>query len=200
MSRLAAPHPSRMSWEEFLEWTDADTFAEWVDGRVELLTSPTVRHQTLLIFLSALVQTFVEERSGGTVLTAPFLMRLDRSGRMPDLLFIAADHLDRLTDAYLDGPADLAVEIVSPGSRTLDRRDKRREYEEAGIREYWLLDPEREQAEFYGLDEHGEYQLLPVNDGRFESRVLSGLWIRVEWLWQEPLPPLMSVLREWGLV
>lgn len=66
------------------------------------------------------------------------------------------------------------------------------------MREYWLIDPEARQADFFHLDDQGVYQPAPVGrDGVYRSGVLPGVWLRVEWLWQEPLPTEMSVLREW---
>ncbi|CAN5526057.1 hypothetical protein BH24GEM3_BH24GEM3_01780 [soil metagenome] len=200
MSTQTAPHPPGMSWEEFLEWCDEDTYAEWVDGEVILMSPNSTRHQRLLIFLTRLLPEYVERRRLGEMLVAPYLMRLPRSAREPDLLFVTNEHAGRIRATYLDGPADLAIEIVSPESRTRDRREKLREYEEAGVREYWILDPERQQAEFYALAESGRYAPLPMEDGIFRSLVLPGLWLKVEWFWQEPLPSPMSVLREWEVV
>lgn len=200
MNATAAPQPPRMSWEEFLEWADEDTYAEWVDGEVVCMSPASRRHQRIARFLTASLQAYAEEHQIGEVMPAPFPMRLGRSGREPDLLFVARQHLDRLQPTHLSGPADLAVEIVSPESRTRDRRDKLREYEREGVREYWLIDPERNQAQFYLLDASGTYRESAVENGVFHSAVLAGLWLRVDWLWQEPLPPLLSVLREWGLI
>ena len=69
------------------------------------------------------------------------------------------------------------------------------------MREYWLIDRSRQQAEFYRLGQDRLYHLVPVGpEGIFRSAVLEGFWLKVDWLWPEPLPPLMSVLKEWGLV
>jgi Uma2 family endonuclease len=101
----------------------------------------------------------------------------------------------------MEGPADLVVEIISPESRARDRGEKFYEYEQGGVREYWMLDRQRKQAEFYALGADGIYRLIPSgDDGVFRSVVLPGFWLRVEWLWQDPLPPLMTVLKAWGLV
>jgi Uma2 family endonuclease len=125
----------------------------------------------------------------------------DLSGREPDIIFVSREHLNRLRDTYLDGPADLVVEIISRDSRARDRGEKFYEYEQGGVREYWLLDYLRQQAEFYQLGPDGIYHLAPAGaDGIYRSAVLDGLWLKVEWLWQEPLAPLMSVLREWRLI
>lgn len=99
-----------------------------------------------------------------------------RRGREPDLLFIAKEHLDRLTEAYLDGPADLVVGIVSPESGPRDRGEKYYEYEAAGVREYWLIDPDRQQAEFYRLNKQKRYELIPLDaQGIYRSEVIAGL-------------------------
>jgi len=191
-----------MTFEEFLEWSE-DRYAEWVDGEVILMSPVSSKHQLLAAFLAALLQFFVEANDRGLVLTAPFLMRLGvrPSGREPDVMFIARERLGDLKNVYLDGPADLAIEVISPDSRTRDRRDKYHEYQQAGVREYWLFDPIRKRAEFHRLNNEGIYRLMAVgDDGIFRSEVLEGLWLKVDWLWQEPLPPLMFVLKEWGLV
>ena len=163
----------------------------------------STKHQLLAAFLAALLQHFVEARGLGLILTAPFQMKLSTrpSGREPDIIFIDRARLGILKDNYLDGPADLAIEVISPDSRARDRGDKYYEYEQAGVAEYWLFDPIRKQAEFYRLGTDGFYGVVPVGkDGIFRSAVLEGLWLNVDWLWQEPLPQLMSVLKEWGLV
>lgn len=198
----SSPLP-KMTYEEFLAWYDDSCHAEWVDWEVILMGPVSTRHQLLISFLGALLQHWTEDRQLGLVMIAPFLMKLSLrpSGREPDVLFIARERLDLLTTNYLDGGADLAIEVISPDSRTRDRRDKYHEYEQAGVREYWILDPIRKQAEFYRLNQEGAYALVRVgDDGIFRSDVLAGLWLKVDWLWQEPLPPLMSVLKEWGLV
>jgi Uma2 family endonuclease len=204
---LTAPEratpPGRMTYEEFLAWADEDTWAEWVNGEVIILSPASNKHQDLAGFLTALLRHFVETSQLGVVRFAPFQMKTgpDLPGREPDILFIAREHLDRLRDTYLDGPADLVVEIISRDSRARDRGDKFYEYEQGGVREYWLLDYLRRQAEFYQLGADGIYRPAPVGqDGIYHSAVLEGLWLKVEWLWQEPLPPLMSVLREWQMI
>jgi Uma2 family endonuclease len=192
-----------MTFAEFLEWTDEDTFAEWVDGEVIVMSPVSFLHQNLTDFLAALLRHFTEAKELGLILTAPFLMKLDvrPSGREPDIIFIAREHSSKLKNTFLDGPADLAVEILSPESQTRDRNDKFYEYQQAGVREYWLIDPVRKQAEFFALSAGGVYLNMPLDkQGIFRSIVLDGFWLEVVWLWQDPLPTLMSVLKEWALV
>ncbi len=187
--------PPRMSYEEFLQWADEDTLAEWVDGEIIMTSPASRRHQDIADFLIAVIRPFVEQRNLGIVVSAPFQMKLEH-GREPDLLFVAREHLDRLRETYLDGPADLVVEIVSPESVGRDRGEKFYEYAQGGVPEYWLIDPQMEHAEFYRLE--GDYYRLAFGDkeGRYDAHVLPGFWLRVEWLWQEPLPHPLRVLGE----
>ncbi|HEX8273019.1 MAG TPA: Uma2 family endonuclease [Longimicrobiaceae bacterium] len=189
-----------MSYEDFLKAYDG-VHAEWVHGEVVPMTPVSPRHQQIALFLSALFQIFCEQRQTGTVLLAPAQMKVGDVAREPDVMVLTPEHTARIRPSFVEGPADLVVEIISPDSRGRDRGDKFYEYEQAGVREYWLVDPQRRQAEFYHLGERGTYEaVLPDIQGRFESRVLPGLWIQVEWLWQDPLPPLLGVLKQWGLV
>jgi putative restriction endonuclease len=128
------PPPGKITYEAFLAWADEDTRAEWVDGEVVILSPSSDKHQNLAGFLSALLRYFVEAHQSGLVLFAPFQMKTgpDLPGREPDILFIAHEHLDRLKNVYLDGPADLVVEIISPDSRGRDRGEKFYEYEQGG--------------------------------------------------------------------
>ncbi len=156
------------------------------------------------------IGTFAEERDLGMVLSAPFQMRLEHSGREPDLLFVAQEHLNRLQETYLDGPADLVVEIISPESAGRDRSrfaslsyargEKFYEYEAGGVTEYWLIDPQKKRAEFYQLEADQYQQVASDAEEGYRSASLPDFWLRVEWLWQEPLPKTLDVLRELGVV
>lgn len=195
--------PRKMTYEQFLDWLDEDVRAEWVDGEVILMSPASDRHQDLLDFLTSLLHHFTEAYQLGTVRSAPFQMKIgaDLPGREPDLIFVGREHLDRIKHAHLNGPADMALEIISPESRARDRGEKFYEYEQGGVREYWQIDPIRKQAEFYILGADGIYHLAAIGDDDiFKSDVLKGLELRVDWLWQDPLPPLMTVLKEWNLV
>jgi Uma2 family endonuclease len=191
--------PPLVSWEDFLAWLREDVQAEWVDGEIVEMAPANLEHQDLGGFLHVLLRIFVERLRLGRVYQAPFLMRLSfrPSGREPDLMFIANEHLERLTPTYLDGPADLVIEVVSPESTVRDRRDKLQEYEAAKIPEYWLLDQPRREALFYVLDAEDRYQRVPIGeDGIYTSTVLKGFRLRVEWLWRSPLPTFDEALAD----
>jgi len=156
MTKPKAP-TKKLTYEEFLEWCDEDTWAEWVDGEVVVLTPASERYQALRGFLEAVMTIYAQQKGLGRVLGAPLQMKTgpDLPGRKPDILFIAKEFLDRSEETHVDGPTDLVVEIVSQDSRLRDRGEKFAEYELGGVREYWLLDPEERRADFYFLGPEG---------------------------------------------
>lgn len=199
----ARPKPvGKISYEEFLEWY-GDTHAEWVDGEVLKRHSPSLAHQDDLGFLLTLLRIYIEARDLGRIVSGCFQMYLadQKTGREPDLAFIAKENIAQLKPMYVDGAADMVVEIISLESVGRDRGDKFVEYEAAGVREYWLIDPQRKQAEFYVLDDERRYQLiLSGKEGRFESKALEGFYLQIEWLWQKPLPKVVPILKEMGIL
>jgi Uma2 family endonuclease len=191
----------RMTFRQFLRREYAERHYEWVNGAAVPMGGVTGERCEAYYFLLSLLLTFAEERDLGAVQSRPFLMKIGPRlpARAPDLQFIAKRNLKRLRKYYLDGPADLVVEVISPSSRTTDRVEKFQEYEADGVREYWLIDPERRKADFYRLGRDGRLRLVPVGkDSVFRSTAMIGLWLSVEWIWQGPT--LLNVLREWKLV
>jgi len=194
----------KLSFEEFLAWCDEDTWAEWVDGEVVILMPASLKHQEIRKFLCFVMHEFVRHYEAGRVIDAPFMVHLPESlrrGREPDIFFVKAERLHLLKETYLDGAPDLVVEITSPESIARDRGEKYIEYEAAGVVEYWLIDPDRRQAEFYRLGLEKRYRLFTADEHDvYRAEVLPGFWLKVEWLWQEPLPSAIDVLREMGVI
>ncbi len=189
-----------MSYEEWRTQIDESRQTEWVSGEAIIFASLSLRHQDVKTYLLTLLGTFVSHFQLGDILPAPFEMKLSPSGnaREPDILFVATENLSRFDEEKLNGPADLVVEIISPQSVHRDTREKFTEYEAAGVREYWSVDPRagREQAQFFVLDEKGRYREALVEDGIYCSTVLDGFWLKVDWLWPGRQPAPVSAFAE----
>jgi Uma2 family endonuclease len=193
----------KLTYEEFLAWDGENQHLEWLDGEIVQMAPVGDAHQDLHGFLSGVIRALVVRRKLGIVRNDPFQMKTgpDLPGRAPDILFVSKDRVSLVKPLYVDGPADLVIEITSPGSRTIDRRDKLGEYQTGGVREYWILDPERKKADFFHLGSDGKYVAITEGaDGIYRSLVIEPLWIRVAWLWQKPLPEEFDVYKEWGLI
>lgn len=195
--------PLRMTYDEWQAWLGRDerNRGEWVDGEVVVFAMPKHLHQAIMFLLARLMAAFVESADLGEVAADGTEMWLAgrRTARLPDVFFVSAEHSDRLTDDRLNGPADLAVEVLSEDSVTRDRRRKFEEYQEAGIPEYWIVDPRprRHTVSVYVLDAAGQYQELPRDGrGRVHSSVLPGFWIDPAWLWEKPRPKLSQLIAQ----
>lgn len=139
---IAQLFPAQGHWceEEYLA-LDTNHLIELSHGQLEVLPMPTQSHQLLVIALFELLLNFVREGQLGTVLLAPMRVQLSPGKfREPDIQFMRAEHDDRRSDRFWEG-ADLVMEIVSPDDPERDKVTKRREYAQAGIPEYWIVDP-----------------------------------------------------------
>jgi Uma2 family endonuclease len=194
-----------MSYEEFLAWAGEDVHAEWVDGEVMIQMPPKDRHQKIVEFLERLLALFVELFDRGLVRIAPFEMRLQEGGPAwePDIIVLKRENFARLTEERLRGPADLVIEVISADSVSRDRDLKFLAYQAGGVPEYWIIDsrPERVRADFYRLDENGQYRLFATEDDeQVFSTILPGFWFKPAWLWAEEGPdPLMALYEMAGV-
>ena len=154
-------------------------------------------HADLNLWLASILRFFVDLRGLGTIAGPEFFVRFAsrRRRRLPDILFVRQDRRQLIRKQYLDGPPDLIIEIVSPDSESRDWREKYIEYEQAGVREYWVIDPMSQHVEVYTLKKNA-YVPVPEKDGKLVSKVIRGFWLKTEWLWRQPLPPVVEVLRE----
>ena len=113
-----------------------------------------------------------------------FAYRLEEhSAPEPDVAFVHRDRVQAMiTDKDGIGPPDVAVEIVSRDSKSRDYVKKKALYERTGVREYWLLDPLKQQVEFNRLD-GSTYRVVPLEENRiFRSQAFPGFWLDIAWL------------------
>ncbi len=196
---MAQRIPTSISREDWRAWASETSLSEWVDGEVTEFMPPKRIHQLLVRLLVQVMGWIAEHRALGEVIPSPFEMRLPRSSREPDLIFVAAANLDRLGEGWLDGPADLVVEIISEDSVRRDRVAKFAEFESVGVPEYWIFDPRegRGMLDAYALGADGRFAPIPPDaDGLVSSAVLPGFRFDPAWLRQRPLPTPRAVLAQ----
>jgi len=189
-----------ITFEQFLK-DYAGQHAEWhPDGSVEIVMAGNDSHMMLSKFLTVLLEIFLEAHPIGILITTPYTMRVDVGvpAREPDLMILLEANKDRKKHTYVDGAADIAIELVSPESVERDYVTKFGEYETAGVPEYWLMDVKRETALIYELRTvEGEhlYKRRPLDrHGRLNSGVLSGFALDPAMLWRETPPSAHELL------
>ena len=198
---MKAPPRLRMTEDEFVAWCDEDVKAEWVDGEVIVHSPANIKHVRLEKFLLQVVDGFVTHHDLGEVIGPEFQIRLGAlRRRVPDILFVAKERLDIIQSNHIEGAPDLVMEIVSPDSLARDWREKYLEYEAVGVREYWVIEPMAERVEAYALGEDKRYARIEEKDDAVHSLVLPGFYLKPAWLWQDPLPKVVDVLRELQVV
>jgi Uma2 family endonuclease len=177
--------PAQGQWSEeaYLWLTDHTTrLIEFTDGYIEVLPIPTDAHQTLVLFLYELLVAFLRPRRG-KVLVAPLRLKIrDRKYREPDILLVASACDPRRQNRFWLG-ADLVVEVVSPDKPERDLIDKRTDYAEARIPEYWIVNPQSETVTILRLEatayvEHGVFG----RGSEATSVVLDGFTVNTETL------------------
>ena len=149
----------RLTYEDFLLFPDDGQRHELIDGEHYVTPSPNTRHQDLVGRLYLEIGLYVRQHPGiGRVFVAPFDVLFTKWDIVePDLLFIARDQLDILTDKNVQGPPALVIEILSPGTRKTDEQAKRRLFERGGVREYWIVDPELDLVKVFARQDDSSF-------------------------------------------
>jgi Uma2 family endonuclease len=186
-----------VSFEDYMA-RYALTFHEWVRGVVIQMSPASRVHDALTIYLRQWLNIYFELNPIGQALNAPFVMSVEAigSGREPDVQVILNSNPGQLTDTRMIGPADICIEVVSPESVARDYGDKFLEYEKAGVREYWIVDPLRQRCDFNRLDESGVYVVVPLDETEsYRTPLLPQMALHVPTLWLEELPGVLATTQ-----
>lgn len=180
---IASLYPAQGCWTES-EYLDLQTnhFVEFSDGYLEFPPIPTLSHQLIAMVLQRLLVDFATSRGLGTVVIAPYKVRLrENKYREPDVVFVRSEHESWLGEKFSNG-ADLVMEVISgsDSDRHRDLVEKRGDYARAGIPEYWIVDPEQGRIIVLALEgaeyvEHGTF----ARGERATSRLLPGFAVDV---------------------
>ena len=151
---MSLPRETACTIEDIYALPDGQR-AELIDGQIYMMTPPSYRHQRLVTQLSRIIGNYIADKDGDCeVLPAPFAVTLfanDETYVEPDISVICDKN--KLSDRGCEGAPDFIIEIVSPSSRRMDYSKKMGLYLEAGVREYWILDPAKERTTVYHYEE-----------------------------------------------
>jgi Uma2 family endonuclease len=175
------PRQGEWSEEEYLDLTDnARHMIEFTDGYIEVLPMPTDHHQAILAYLFELFLAYLRPR-GGIVRFSPLRVHIRaRKFREPDLVLVLDAKDPRRQDRYWQG-ADLALEVVSADKPERDLVEKRNDYAEASIPEYWIVNPDAETITVLRLEEHAYVEHGMFGRGAMaSSALLAGFEVGVD--------------------
>ena len=180
----------------FNELVDEDTKAELIDGLM-IVHSPTpLRHDALAGLLRSLLSCYADEREAGSVFGPDCLFRLSSRRRLaPDAFFVERKRVPRRLPRQFEGVPGFVIEVLSPSNRRQDVEEKVPTYKEAGIKEIWVVDPDKRMV--HVERRRGKiYSSTRITSGKLLSSAVKGFWIDAAWLWAEPLPSVMACLRQ----
>ena len=189
-----ATRTGHYTFDDFLLLVKEYEKADLLDGVIYMASPESTDDNKLGGWLYSLMRLFAEETDQGECYYTRVAFRItEKRGPEPDVAFVAKERLHIVEKGFIDGAPDIAVEIVSPDSVERDYDLKRNIYEAAGVKEYWIIDPDERRATF--LQRQGEqFVEIKPKDDRYESQVLRGFYLKVEWLWSKERPSIMSIL------
>ena len=150
---VSGAHPGRrLTYDDLLLFPEGDGVRhEIIDGVHYVTPSPSLRHQDLVGRLYLAIGNFLATRPGiGRIFLSPLdVVFTIHDVVEPDLVFVAGDQTDILTEANIQGPPAIVIEILSKSTRSRDERIKKELFDRGGVREYWIVDPDRSQVTVY---------------------------------------------------
>jgi Uma2 family endonuclease len=154
---MSRPAPAvKLTYGDLLALPDDGKRHELIDGVHYVMTTPALRHQRVAARVGISMTTFVDAHGLGEVFFLPVDILLSPYDVVePDLLFVSAERVHLLQERNISGPPDLVGEVLSPSTRRKDRVLKRRLYERAGVREYWIMDPVQNVIRVHRLEPAG---------------------------------------------
>ena len=184
------PDSAGITVDEFYARIPDGQKADLIDGVIYVASPDTRRNDVRASLLQTVLTVYAETKDLGETTGTRYAYRLsDTRAPEPDLAFVGRERVAHvLTDREGVGPPDVAVEIVSRDSRHRDYHDKFQLYQEAGVQEYWIIDPIQLRCSFYRLRQ-GEYGPVALEDGHlFRSEAVPGFWLDVHWLLGAQVP------------
>ena len=147
--------------------------AELIDGRMVLMAPPGTLHQRISHLLEWRIEDYIRRKKGDCqVFAAPFAVFLNADEKTyvePDISVVC--DRDKLDERGCNGAPDFIIEIVSAGSRRTDYGKKNSLYADSGVREYWIVDPEKQSTTVYRYEEDAAPMIFP-----FDQTVTAGIY------------------------
>ncbi len=174
-AQLPIPEKERYTYADYAALPEGAPY-QLIDGELVMTASPNIQHQRIVRRLLRVMDAFVEENDLGEVFVSPVDVYLSETDTpVPDLVFVAKERLGIVGAQKIEGAPDLVVEVLSPSTGYYDLRKKKRLYAEAGVAEYWVVDPLEESVEVH-TNAGGAFDLhqRAEEGGRAASQTIGG--------------------------
>jgi Uma2 family endonuclease len=175
--RHEIPTPPRTMMEVF-QMLPEGTLAELINGSLYMSPAPTTNHQKIIRDLFLKIYEPVSKSSLGELLFSPCDVFLDETSNavQPDIIYVSKKRLSIIKEDAIHGVPDLLIEVLSAGNSNHDLVRKKELYQEFGVQEYWIVDPETKESIGFTLKNN-----IYIECGRFPGKIVSPL-LRGEFL------------------
>lgn len=189
---------TRYTFEEFCELIPEGVKADLIEGVIYMASPDNLEHHSIYLWLSVIISCYLEEKEIlGRLFGSRIAFRINmENSPEPDIAYIRPKRMHLLRSGYVEGPPDLAIEIVSLESAIRDYEKKRQQYEAAGVQEYWIIDPLEQTMVCFARGRDGKFKKVKTKGGKIHSKVIPGFWVRPSWFWLIPLPNKKEILAE----
>jgi Uma2 family endonuclease len=171
--------PVKLTYDDYVLIPEDGKRHEIIDGEHYVTPAPNTRHQSVIMNLARLVAPFVHERRLGKLFVSPVdVVFAQTSIVQPDLVFVSSARASIITRPNIQGAPDLVIEVLSKRTRRTDENVKRKLYEQFGVREYWVVDPDLEAVKVYRLTASGYAAAAELSrhpNARLATPLLPGL-------------------------
>jgi Uma2 family endonuclease len=178
----------RKKRQHFYEIVEENKKMEFINGEIIFHSLVKKQHNSATKLICVLLQTFVAKHQLGFVGVEKTMVSLTRNDYEPDVCFFGSEKAKNFKKNQVQFPApDLVVEVLSDSTEKHDRETKFQDYAAHGVREYWIVDAERETIEQYFLQDEKYELLLKAKDGKIESTVLPDFKIPIQVIFNEQI-------------
>ena len=185
-----------VSEKVFWDYVNEDLNCELINGNLIIHSPASEEHEDIFSYLNTVFRLYLEKNKAGKMYGSRFIMRLSKKWNPePDLFIVLPNNYSNIKDTYFDGPADLVIEILSKSTRELDLEKKLPKYLDSGVKEVWIIDPEKKELTIYHKTNQEKYN-DPQSDQFVKSTVLPEFNFRIKWLWHREEYPVIDILKE----
>ncbi len=172
---------TKITHDDLLKMPEDNLPREIIDGELIVSPTPSAQHQRIVVRLVRMIGAFLDEHPVGEVLVAPLdtILASDQVVQ-PDLLYVSNERAG-IVERWVFGAPDLVIEVISETSRRRDEVRKRELYEQFGVSEYWIVDPDARSVKTYRRGASGGYEhpllVTAADDKTLTTPLLPGLII-----------------------
>ena len=179
-----SPVQGQWTYDDYARLPDDGMRYEVVRGELFISPAPRPLHQRVILRLSYLLNAFLVQHNSGEVLTAPIDVLLPKrlgDPVQPDIVVVASERQQIVGDLNIQGAPDLVIEVLSPTNAEHDRTLKYEIYAEAGVTEYWIVDPHERTVEVFVLRDGGYEPRGRYGEGETaRSEILDGFTAAID--------------------